>query len=75
MAMVYGVLVAAPESADGPMSSVIVREVPTAGDEAERMVSALGGVMGLRIDLIDAFEATISAPSSDSSPHYRRSTR
>jgi serine protease AprX len=65
MATLYAVVGAAPASADDPMTSVIVREVPTAGNEAELMVEAVGGTVGDRIGIVDAFEAHIPASTID----------
>ena len=56
----------ASESDAGPAVAVIVRETPNAGDRPEAAVLRLGGEVGLHIDLIDAFAATLPATALDS---------
>ncbi|HYZ11464.1 MAG TPA: S8 family serine peptidase [Actinomycetota bacterium] len=45
----------------GPKVSVIVREHPGSGNQAETLVRSLGGRVGRHIRIIDGFEATLPA--------------
>jgi serine protease AprX len=45
----------------GQLISVIVREAPGAGDLPEQLVAASGGTVGLRLAIINGFEAQIPA--------------
>ena len=57
---------AAPAAVDqGPMVDVIVRELDGSGDAPERLVERLGGEVGLRIELIDGFAASVPAAGLD----------
>ena len=54
---------AAASAGSASRSSVIVREQPGAGNEAESLVRGLGGRVGRHIGIIDAFEARLPAGS------------
>lgn len=61
VATVSTMLVTMPSVATAVDSSVsiIVRETPSAGDEAEAFVTSVGGSVGQRLGIIDAFQATM----------------
>ncbi len=48
-----------PAFASGADVSVVVREVPGAGDGPEELVEQLGGEVGLRLDIINGFSAVV----------------
>ncbi len=48
-------------SAAGRLLSVIVREIPAAGDTPEQLVHDLGGEVGRQIGIINGFEARVPA--------------
>jgi serine protease AprX len=49
------------QAATGEPVSVIVREVPNAGERPERVVSALGGTVDRQLSIIGGFSATVPA--------------
>jgi serine protease AprX len=67
LATLFSVLLAAPGTAGADEStvSVIIRETPTAGDEAEALITALGGTVGDRLEIIDSFEAELTSAAVD----------
>src|ERR687892_403308 len=61
LALILAIPVPASAGGGGSQVSVIVRERPGAGNEAEALVRALGGRVGRHIGIVDAFAARLPA--------------
>ncbi len=61
LALILAIPVPASAGGGGSRVSVIVRERPGAGNEAEALVRALGGRVGRHIGIVDAFAARLPA--------------